>query len=78
MSDLQKYIRHRKAREPEFAHNFEEGYQAFKIGLLLKQAREEAKLTQKEVAKQLKLKRSTISRVENHSEDIKLSVVVQL
>ena len=64
MSDLQQYINNRKAREPEFAQNFEEGYQAFKIGFLLKQAREEARLTQKEVAKQLNLRTATISRIE--------------
>ena len=75
MSDLQQYINNRKAREPEFAQNFEEGYQAFKIGFLLKQAREEARLTQKEVAKQLNLRTATISRIENHSEDIKLSTL---
>ena len=75
MSDLQTYIKNRKAREPEFAQNFEEGYQSFKIGLLLKQAREEARLTQKDVAKQLELRVSTISRIENHSEDIKLSTL---
>ncbi|GAK59397.1 transcriptional regulator, XRE family [Candidatus Vecturithrix granuli] len=75
MSDLQQYINNRKAREPEFAQNFEEGYQAFKIGFLLKQAREEARLTQEEVAKQLNLKTATISRIENHSEEIKLSTL---
>ncbi|QTA80796.1 Helix-turn-helix domain-containing protein [Desulfonema limicola] len=75
MSDLQKYIKNRKAREPEFAQNFEEGYQSFKIGVLLKQAREEARLTQSDVAKQLRMKKSTISKVENHSEEIKLSTL---
>jgi len=75
MSDLQKYIKKRKAQDTEFAENFEEGYQVFKIGVLLKQAREEAGLTQSEVAKQLKVKISTISGVENHSEEIKLSTL---
>lgn len=72
MSDLQKYIKNRKAGDPEFAENFEEGYQSFKIGVLLKQAREEAMLTQAEVASQLKMRKSLISRIENHSEEIKL------
>lgn len=72
MSDLQKYIKNRKAKDPEFAKNFEEGYQSFKIGVLLKQAREEAMLTQAEVAAQLKIRKSLISRIENHSEEIKL------
>ena len=75
MSDLQNYIKKRKARDPEFAKDFEEGYRSFKIGVLLKQAREEARLTQSEVAKQLNLRTSTISRLENHSEEIKLSIL---
>ena len=75
MSDVQRYITKRKAQDPEFAENFEEGYQAFKIGILLKQAREEARLTQQDVAQQLNLDIVTISRVENHSEDITLSIL---
>ena len=75
MSDAQQYITKRKARDHEFAEHFEEGYQAFKIGVLLKQAREEARLTQQDIAQQLNLDRATISRVENHSEDMKLSIL---
>lgn len=50
MSDLKKYVEKRKARDPEFAENYETGYLEFKIGVLLRQAREEAGLTQEEVA----------------------------
>ncbi len=32
MSDLQKYIKKRKARDPEFAKGFDTGYEQFKIG----------------------------------------------
>ena len=39
MSDLQKYIANRKAVDPEFAENFDEGYKHFKIGVLLKNSR---------------------------------------
>ena len=42
MSDLKKYVARRKARDPEFAENYEAGYLEFKIGVLLRQAREEA------------------------------------
>jgi HTH-type transcriptional regulator / antitoxin HipB len=45
MSDLQKYIAKRKARDPEFAEKYDAGYEEFKIGVLLKMAREEAGLT---------------------------------
>jgi len=51
MSDLQKYIKKRKVRDTEFAKGFDTGYEQFKIGVLLKQAREEAGLTQEELGK---------------------------
>ncbi len=38
MSDLKKYISSRQQLDPEFSENYEGGYQAFKIGALLKQA----------------------------------------
>ena len=75
MSDLQKYIKKRKARDPEIAKGFDTGYEQFKIGVLLKQAREEAGLTQEELAVKLDTKKSAISRIENHAEDIKLSTL---
>ena len=75
MSDLKKYISKRKAKDPEFARNYESGYEEFKIGLLLKAAREEAGLTQEQLAQKLNTKKSAISRIENHAEDIKLSTL---
>ncbi len=75
MSDLKQYVEKRKARDPEFAENYETGYLEFKIGVLLRQAREEAGLTQEEVAQKLNTKKSAISRMENHAEDVKLSTL---
>lgn len=75
MSDLQKYIDKRKRRDSEFAEAFELGYSNFKIGVLLKQARERAGMTQDEVARKLRTKKSAISKIENHAEDIRLSTI---
>ncbi|MCK4824827.1 helix-turn-helix domain-containing protein [bacterium] len=75
MSDLRKYIAKRKARDPEFVKNYESGYQEFKIGVMLKMAREEAGLTQEQLAEKLHTKKTAISRIENHAEDIKLSTL---
>ena len=75
MSDLQKYIKKRKARDPDFAEDYDSGYEQFKIGVILKKAREEAGLTQEELAEKLNTKKSAISRIENHAEDIKLSTL---
>ena len=75
MNDIEKYISKRKAKDPRFAQGFEEGYEEFKIGVLLKQAREQAGLTQEQLAKMLKTKKTAISRIENHAQDIKLSTI---
>ncbi|MDY6832170.1 MAG: helix-turn-helix transcriptional regulator [Thermodesulfobacteriota bacterium] len=75
MGDIQKYIKKRKAEDKAFAKGFDSGYEQFKIGVMLKLAREEAGLTQEELAKRLNTKKSAISRIENHAEDIKLSTL---
>ncbi|MCP4369036.1 MAG: helix-turn-helix domain-containing protein [Deltaproteobacteria bacterium] len=76
MDDLDKYIEKRKKLSPKFSKNFDKGYEQFRIGILLKQARLEAGLTQEQVAKKLRTKKSAISRIENHAEDIRLSTLV--
>ncbi len=75
MNDLERYVKSRKRRDPEFAKDYEAGYLEFKIGVMLRQAREEAGLTQDELAKKLKTKKSAVSRIENHAEDIRLSTL---
>jgi len=75
MDDLEKYIEERKIKNKEFAKDFEEGYDNFRIGYLLKQARKSAGLTQEELANKLNTKKSAISRIEKHAEDIKLSTL---
>lgn len=40
MNELKKYVSRRKISDPAFSEGYEEGYQAFKIGALLRQARE--------------------------------------
>jgi ribosome-binding protein aMBF1 (putative translation factor) len=75
MSDLQKYIKKRKSRASNFAQDYNAGYEQFKIGALLKKAREESGFTQEELAEKLNTRKSAISRIENHAEDIKLSTL---
>ncbi len=50
MSDLQKYIAKRKVRDSDFAKNYDKGYKDFKIGVMLKIAREESGFTQEQLA----------------------------
>lgn len=75
MSDLKKYVKNRKVKDKDFASNYKSGYDSFKLGVMLRQAREDAGLTQEELAKKLKTKKSAISRIENHAEDIRLSTL---
>lgn len=75
MNDLQAYNSDRKKRDPEFSEEYDEGFRSFKIGVLLKQARENAGHTQDELAKQLNTKKTAVSRIENHAEDIRLSTL---
>lgn len=75
MSDLNKYIGERKSRDIEFSENFDTGYENFKVGVLLKQMREKSGYTQEELANKLATKKSAISRIENHAEDIRLSTL---
>ncbi|MCL4378406.1 MAG: XRE family transcriptional regulator [Actinobacteria bacterium] len=77
MSDLQKYIDKDRKSTREFSFNFDEGYKQLKISIL-RQARESAGFTQQELTKQLNTKKSAISRMENHAEDIKLLTLIRL
>lgn len=51
--------------------------EAFKIGLLLKKARESRHLTQEDLAKIIDKKRTYISRVENDGSNITLSTLFE-
>ncbi|WP_246046584.1 hypothetical protein [Chlorobaculum thiosulfatiphilum] len=42
MDDLERAIEKRKSIDPEFAENFDKGYEEFKTGVLLKEARKNA------------------------------------
>ncbi|PKA16027.1 helix-turn-helix domain-containing protein [Leptospira haakeii] len=75
MSDLNKYINKRKKKDPKFSENYEAGFNDFKIGLYLRELRVKKGFTQEDLAVRLKTKKSVISRMENHAEDIRLSTL---
>ena len=77
MKTLKKYIVNRKAEDSNFAKGYDKGYENLKIGVMLKVAREEAGLTQEQLATKLNTKKTAISRIENHAEDIKLSTITK-
>ena len=75
MSDLKKYIENRKKTDASFREGFDEGYEQFKIGATIRRIRESAGLTQEELADKLNTKKTAVSRIENHAEDIKISTL---
>jgi DNA-binding XRE family transcriptional regulator len=74
-SDLTRYVAKRKVKDLVFAEDFDSGYAEFKIGVLLRQARESAGLTQEQIATQLGTKKSVISRIENHADNVTLTTL---
>jgi HTH-type transcriptional regulator / antitoxin HipB len=76
--DLDRYIESRKRRDAGFRKDFDAGYQEFKVGIMLREAREEAGVTQEQLAKMTRTKKSAISRLENHAEDVRLSTVAKV
>jgi HTH-type transcriptional regulator / antitoxin HipB len=78
MSDLKKYISNRKKRDKIFLKDYDIGYQDFKLGVMLKELRENKGLTQEELAKRINTKKPAISRMENHAEDMKISTLEKI
>jgi len=75
MDDFDKYLKIRKIMIDDFSDKYVEEYEGTKIGIVLREARKDAGLTQEEIATKLNTKKSAISRIENHSRDIRLSTL---
>jgi DNA-binding XRE family transcriptional regulator len=54
---------------------FEKGYEEFKIGVLLQQARLEKGMTQEELAEKCGTNKGYISKVENNIKDVRISTL---
>jgi DNA-binding XRE family transcriptional regulator len=57
---------------------YEEGFEAFKIGVLLQEARKKQHMTQKELAEKVGTTKNYISRIENDASDIRLSTLMRI
>ena len=69
------YISSKIKADKDFEKEFNLGYEEFKIGSMIKEMRLESGMTQEELAEKLETKKNVISRMENHSEDIRLSTL---
>ena len=56
----------------------ERDFESFKIGLLLRQAREEKNLTQEQLAQRVDKKRTYISRIENNGSNLTLKTLYDI
>ena len=75
MDGLENTLRNVKREARHLQKALKLGTRIFEWGFLLRQTREELGMTQEEVAKKLRTKKSAISRIENHAEDIRLSTL---
>ena len=73
--DLERYRAARMTRDKNYAEGYETGYRNFKLGAMLRLAREEAGLTQEQIARKLRTNKSAISRIERRADDIRLSTL---
>lgn len=78
MNTFQQYKAKRTAQNPEFWKDYPERFKTFQLGVLLKQARQEAGLTQEEVAQRLQTSKTVVSRIENHTPDMRLALIEKM
>ena len=57
---------------------YEQGFEAFKLGLMIKGLREKQHLTQEQLAEKCGTTKSYISRIENNASDIRLSTLMRI
>lgn len=57
---------------------FEEGYEEFKLGFLIRQARLEKGMTQEELAEKVGTNKGYISKVENNIKDVRISTLQKI
>ena len=57
---------------------YEEEFEAYKIGILIQEARKRQQLTQEQLAKKVGTTKNYISRIENDASDIRLSTLMRI
>jgi len=65
-------------RGSEKREKWEQEFEAFKLGVLLEEARLKLGMTQEELAEKCGTNKSYISRIENNASDIRLSTLMKI
>lgn len=79
LSDWDEHMdkRHGK-RGTATREKWEQEFEAFKLGVLLEEARTKLNLTQEELAERCGTNKAYISRIENNASDIRLSTLMRI
>jgi len=62
----------------ETREKYEQGFETFKLGVLIQEMREKQNLTQEQLAAKCGTTKSYISRIENNASDIRLSTLMRI
>lgn len=65
-----------RGTEPREA--FEEGFEAFRLGIMLQELRKNQGMTQEQLAQKCGTTKTYISRIENNASDIRLSTLMRI
>jgi len=65
-------------RDTPNREKFEEGFEAFKLGVMIQELRKENGLTQEQLAEKCGTTKTYISRIENNASDIRLSTLMRI
>jgi HTH-type transcriptional regulator / antitoxin HipB len=57
---------------------YEQGYEAFKLGVIIQELRKKRNLTQEQLAEKCGTTKNYISRIENDASDIRLSTLMRI
>jgi len=57
---------------------YEQEFEAFKIGILIQEARKKQRMTQEQLAEKVGTTKNYISRIENNASDIRLSTLMRI
>lgn len=65
-------------RGTEERENYEQEFEAFKLGVMLQELRKEKGMTQEQLAQKCGTTKTYISRIENNASDIRLSTLMRI
>ena len=77
--DLEDFIDQQEGkRGTKKRETFEQGYETFKLGVMLQEMRHQHNMTQEQLAEKCGTTKNYISRIENDASDIRLSTLMRI